>query len=173
MADARKYKLTNEWISIRGHRLFKIEAVKNFGSVRIGDLGGFIESEDNLSHYDNCWVDIGGMVFDKARIVDNAIVKEGGVVIGPNSMINKDIVVYGVVINIDCVHLDTVTVFERDTVHQYSPSRVYISKVDRKKMKKLFKGKGGSKRYPFNEELENSWMGERGTVRCKYITGVY
>jgi hypothetical protein len=42
-----------EW---RGHTLHRIEALKDFGDVKAGDKGGFIESEKNLSQDGNAWV---------------------------------------------------------------------------------------------------------------------
>ena len=47
-----KYELTKE---SKGN-LFRIKALKDFGNVKKGDLGGFIEKTDNLSQEGNCWV---------------------------------------------------------------------------------------------------------------------
>lgn len=51
-----KYGLTNETIIVSGITLHRIRALKDFGAVKAGDLGGFVESEDNLSHDGDCWV---------------------------------------------------------------------------------------------------------------------
>jgi len=51
-----KYKLTDETIEADGCSLHRIEALRDFGEVKAGDLGGFIESESNLSHTGNAWV---------------------------------------------------------------------------------------------------------------------
>lgn len=34
--------------------LYRIECIKAFGNISVGDLGGFVESYDNL--YENAWV---------------------------------------------------------------------------------------------------------------------
>ena len=52
----KKYKLTEETINVYGITLYRIEALKDFGNVKKGDKGGFIEKEDNLSQYRNCWI---------------------------------------------------------------------------------------------------------------------
>ena len=39
-----KYILTQNKINIGGKTLYKIHAVENFGEVKQGDLGGYIES---------------------------------------------------------------------------------------------------------------------------------
>lgn len=45
----KKFELTTEFITtIFGTRLFRIKALMDFGNVRAGDLGGFIEKEENL-----------------------------------------------------------------------------------------------------------------------------
>lgn len=49
----KKFELTNEFITFFGKKLFRIKALIEFGDVRIGDLGGYIEKEDNLSHNGN------------------------------------------------------------------------------------------------------------------------
>lgn len=63
-----KYKLTDETIIINGHILHRIQALKDFDLVAKGDLGGFVESEENLSHEGNCWI------YDNAKVYDNALI---------------------------------------------------------------------------------------------------
>lgn len=47
----KKFELTDEFITdIFGNKLFRIKALVAFGNVEKGELGGFIEKEDNLSH---------------------------------------------------------------------------------------------------------------------------
>lgn len=53
----KKYSLIkNQKIEIGNHTLYRIQATASFGDVVVGDLGGYIESEDNLSHDGNAWV---------------------------------------------------------------------------------------------------------------------
>ena len=47
--ETRKYRLTEETMEWRGHTLHRIEALKDFGNVKAGDKGGWIEKEENLS----------------------------------------------------------------------------------------------------------------------------
>lgn len=67
-----KYKLTDETIIINGHILHRIQALKNFDFVAKGDLGGFVESEKNLSHEGNCWIYDNAKVYGNASIIKNA-----------------------------------------------------------------------------------------------------
>lgn len=45
----KKYEFTKTDLYFNGTILHQIVALKDFGSVKKGDLGGWIESEDNLS----------------------------------------------------------------------------------------------------------------------------
>ena len=67
-----KYKLTEESIKFRLRTLYRIEALKDFGDVKKGDKGGFIEDEYNLSHDGDSWVCDNAMVCGDARVCDNA-----------------------------------------------------------------------------------------------------
>ena len=70
--ENKKYKLTDETIEVEGKILYRIEALKDFGEIKNGDKGGFIESDDNLSHEGNAWVYGNACVSDNARVCGNA-----------------------------------------------------------------------------------------------------
>ena len=72
----KKYRLTDETINVDGRILHRIEALKDFGNVKKGDKGGFVEKEDNLSQYSDCWV------YDDAKVYDNAKVSSRAIVCG-------------------------------------------------------------------------------------------
>jgi hypothetical protein len=54
--------------------LYRIRALRTFGNVKAGDLGGYVESEGNLSHDGNAWIADEAMVSGHARISGNALV---------------------------------------------------------------------------------------------------
>lgn len=89
----KKYELTTETLQIGGFTLHRIKAVKNFGSVKAGELGGWIESEENLSQADNAWVYNNAKVFDKARVYGNAAVSDDATVCG-YAIVNDNARVY-------------------------------------------------------------------------------
>lgn len=69
----KKFKLTEETITLEtGQTLHRIEALRDFGDVKKGDKGGFVETEENLSHLGTCWVGGNGKVLDEARVLGNA-----------------------------------------------------------------------------------------------------
>ena len=52
----RKYEFTGETRNWVGRTLHRIRAVRDFGDVKAGDLGGWSETESNLSNDGNAWV---------------------------------------------------------------------------------------------------------------------
>lgn len=69
----KKYRLLeNDTKVVGGRTLYRIEALKDFANVKKGDKGGYIESEDNLSHIGNCWVYGEAYVYGDACVYDNA-----------------------------------------------------------------------------------------------------
>ena len=48
--------LKDEVIEFDGRKLYRIKALKDFNNVKEGELGGYIESEQNLSQEGNAWV---------------------------------------------------------------------------------------------------------------------
>lgn len=57
LAKPRKYELLkSDTVDDHGTTLYRIRALRNFGDVRKGQLGGYIEAERNLSQEGSCWV---------------------------------------------------------------------------------------------------------------------
>ena len=53
----KKYRLLKqEFIEVCDIKLYRIQALKDFGNVKAGDKGGYIEGEHNLDQADTCWV---------------------------------------------------------------------------------------------------------------------
>lgn len=79
---SKKYKLTDETINLNGATLYRIEALKDFGEIKKGNKGGFIESENNLAHEGNAWVSDNAHVYGDACVFDNARVYNNAFVSG-------------------------------------------------------------------------------------------
>ena len=100
----RKYELTNETREFHGRVLHRIRALKDFGSVRAGDLGGWVEKEDNLSQFGACWVYGDAQVFENARVYGNAQVC-GSALFCENARVYGDARVYGNAVITGCMHI--------------------------------------------------------------------
>ena len=83
---ARKYELTDDSKTIDGTTLRRIRAVTSFGSfgsVCAGDLGGYVETENNLSQEGNAWVFDDAQVFYRARVFGEALAFGDARITGP------------------------------------------------------------------------------------------
>ena len=98
-----KYELTDETIDVSGTTLHRIKALKDFGNVKKGELGGYVkkgelggyvESEYNLSQIGNCWVYGNAWVFGNAEVYGNAKVYGNAWVYG-NAEVCGNARVYG------------------------------------------------------------------------------
>ena len=73
----KKYELTEQYLyDERNNQVFQIKALKNFGDVKKGDLGGYIQREYNLSQEGDCWVYGNSSVSEFARVQDDAKIKD-------------------------------------------------------------------------------------------------
>ena len=65
-----KYRLTD---TRNAQGLYQIQALKDIPSigVKTGDLGGWIQTEGNLSQDGNCWVSENGQVSGNGRVFGN------------------------------------------------------------------------------------------------------
>ena len=82
-----------------GKPLFQVVALRDFGDVRKGDLGGYIESTYNLSNEGNCWIYDDARVYGDARVAENARVSDEARVSGNarvygNAQVSGDALVY-------------------------------------------------------------------------------
>ena len=90
----KKYELTAEFIEKWGKKLFRIKALISFGSVEVGELGGYVEKEDNLAQDGNAWVYGNARVCGDAEVYGNARVCGDAEVYG-NARVCGDAEVYG------------------------------------------------------------------------------
>ena len=76
----KKYILTDEKVVLgcpsHPRTLYQIKSLRDFGTVRAGELGGYIEKESNLSQEGNCWVGFDAVVYEDAIVKDDAQVFE-------------------------------------------------------------------------------------------------
>ncbi len=67
-----KYEITDITAIHLGRTLHRIRALKDFGSVKAGTLGGWIENEENLSQEGLAWIADNALAFGDALVRDNA-----------------------------------------------------------------------------------------------------
>ena len=81
-------------ISNPSRETYRIRALRDFSDVKAGDLGGYVESEKNLSHDGDCWVYDDAAVCCDAVVKDNAKVK-GTSIVKASAIVSDNAVVYG------------------------------------------------------------------------------
>jgi carbonic anhydrase/acetyltransferase-like protein (isoleucine patch superfamily) len=81
----QKYKIRKDLnLEFPDKTLYRIEALRDIGyRVRKGDLGGYIESESNLSQFNDCWV------FHDAKVYDQAVISNDAEVSGQALVFDK------------------------------------------------------------------------------------
>ena len=67
-----KYKLTDKTKEASSIKLFRIQALRSFGYINAGDLGGWVEGVKNLSQEGDAWVSGDAWVFGDAQVHGNA-----------------------------------------------------------------------------------------------------
>jgi bacterial transferase hexapeptide repeat protein len=95
----KKYRLTSNTIKYKGKTLYQIEALITIYPyddeednlwdppiTNIGELGGYVESESNLSQAGKAWIKDNAKVFGNSRVLDNATVS-GRAIVCDNAMI--------------------------------------------------------------------------------------
>ena len=68
----KKYEFTGETKRVNGRTLHRIRALTSFGSIKAGQLGGWIEKEENLADEGDAWVYGDAKVFGDAKVYDDA-----------------------------------------------------------------------------------------------------
>ena len=78
----KHFELTDDTLENSEHILHRIRATRDIPerNIKKGDIGGFVESYDNLS--DNAWVYDNAQVFGSAKVFGNARVLEDAAVYG-------------------------------------------------------------------------------------------
>ena len=72
MNEQKKYEFTGEIKVVFGINFKQIRAIINFGCVVAGEIGGWIECEENLSQSGNAWVSGDARVSGNAEVSGNA-----------------------------------------------------------------------------------------------------
>lgn len=73
----KKYELTSNFKMYSDKKIFQIRALVNLeNGVKVGELGGWIEKEENLSHNGKAWVSDNTWVTNNAHVSGDAWVRD-------------------------------------------------------------------------------------------------
>ena len=91
----KKFELISEFVTnVFGKKLFRIKALVSFGDVSAGELGGFVEKEENLSNNGNAWVSGNARVSGNAWVSGDALVS-GNAQVSDNARVSGNAQVSG------------------------------------------------------------------------------
>lgn len=133
----KKYEFTGEEKVVDGITLRRIRAVRRFTQADAGEIGGWIQGEDNLSHDGNCWVGEEAIVCNWARVTDDALVSgraqvyysakiSGDTYVSDDAWIGGNAEVYGMArVGDNTVITDHAKVYERADVMGHALVRDY------------------------------------------------
>ena len=89
-----KYKMTNNTLMVNGRVLHQIVALKDFGMISKGELGGWIEDYNNLAQEGKAWVANNACVYAFARVSQNAFIGDSARVAG-RALVTENALVSG------------------------------------------------------------------------------
>ena len=74
VVSLKKYEIVKDnFKEIYGIKVYKIRALKDIKNrhqdIKKGDLDGYVESERNLSQYDNYWIYDNAIVFGNEKVI--------------------------------------------------------------------------------------------------------
>ena len=72
--EQKRYEFTGETMDFFGRTLHRIRSLRAFSDINVGDIGGWIEKEENLSHNNNAQVYGKAQVSADAQVSGDALV---------------------------------------------------------------------------------------------------
>lgn len=107
----KKYRiLKDDSIEFNHHILYRIVSLKEFSAggcpVKAGEKGGYIQSEINLSQKGKCWVYPDAKAMDNARVCDNAVVWDKGIISGNSIMLDDSAITDNATVTGNCCMQD-------------------------------------------------------------------
>ena len=87
----KKFELTDNFIiNAFGVKLFQIKCTKSFKYAKEGDLGGYVEKDENLDQESDAWVSGNARVYGNAQVSGNAQVYGNAQVSGDAEIDNNN-----------------------------------------------------------------------------------
>lgn len=82
--------------------MYRVVALRNIPkhNINVGDIGGWVEGEHNLSQEGDCWVDYEAKAFKDSKLQDNAVITDraelfGTAIVMDNAVVGDRAKIYG------------------------------------------------------------------------------
>ena len=130
----KKYELIKEGKDYFAEReMFRIRALKDFGNVKAGDIGGWVCSYNNLSQEGDCWIYDNAKCLDNARIFDNAMMFDNAIMFGNSVMYDNAVMLNNSIMYNNSKMYDEARMYDNAVMFNdsiiYSNSRMYGNAV--------------------------------------------
>lgn len=88
---AEKFELSTDSKEVNGKQVYRIVSLINIPryDVKVGTIGGFVETLENLSNYHDCWIADDAVVMEEACVTMDAYIS-GEAFVGGKSVIKED-----------------------------------------------------------------------------------
>ena len=110
----QKYELTDKTMNIGNSVYYQIRAIKDFGEVHSGDLGGWVESPLCLSQRGKCWIDTQSFIEKNARVSGNAKIVRSS--IENSAVVSGDVVIYDSYVRDNAKVTDKASIFNSNII---------------------------------------------------------
>ena len=138
-----KYTLTDIKKTLKdGTIVYRIQAIKDFGDVKAGDLGGWVQSYKNLSQIGECWLYNDAIARDSATVQNAASLYDYSIArdyatVCQNAVVTDRVVVEGHATVSSGLHLDRVVIGGHAVVEGCTAKKAKIRgdvRVDKKSL---------------------------------------
>jgi len=131
----KKYEiLKGQSITIYGRTLYRIRALRDFGNVKKGDIGGYVQNEYNLSHDGECWVYNDAMALDNSRVLNNARMYNNSRMYGHSEMFDNTEMHDNSKMFNDSKMFDNSEMYDNSEMHDSAEMHDYSKMFDNSKM---------------------------------------
>ena len=159
--EDKKYEILidkEHTVKYNGRILHRIRALKDFDGVKKGDIGGFVQSEHNLSHDGNCWIYDDAKCMDSAKCMDDSIMFDNSIMYNNSKMYDYSRMCdYSKMFDNSIMYNNSIMF---DNSRMYDNSIMYDNSrmLDNSKMYDNSKMCGNSKMYDNSQMYNNSKM---------------
>ena len=145
-------------IKCGSHTLHRIKALRDFGDVKKGDLGGYVESEYNLSHEGNCWIYDDAKAMDYSRMYDDSKMYDDSEMYDNSAMYNNSEMYDNSEMHNYSKMYDNSEMHDCSKMHNYSKMHDYSNIYDYSNMYNNSRMYGNSAMYGYGELNNNDQL---------------
>ena len=159
--EKKKYEILidkENTIEFKGRILHRIRALKNFNDVKTGDIGGFVESEWNLSQEGNCWIYDDAKSMDSAKCTDESQMYNGSCMYDNSRMLDNSRMYDNAMMYDNSKMFDNSKMYDNSRMYYYSKMCDNSRMCDYSRMYDNTIMYDNSEMYDYSEMCNNSKM---------------